>query len=113
MATRSQLALWMDAVISVLRVVFAKRHGGHHLCNVINCTHHVFRRNMCRSHYSSTNKSSTVMNESIIVSTTTIFVTKSGTLTTNLGNAMEIDIVIETVMEFVRMGNWEQVIVYM
>ena len=24
MATRSQLALWMDAVISVLRVVFAK-----------------------------------------------------------------------------------------
>ena len=48
-------------------------------------------------------------NESITVSTTTVFVTKSGTLTTNLGNAMEIDIVIETVMEFVGMGNWEQV----
>jgi hypothetical protein len=50
-----------------------------------------------------------VTNESITVSTTTIFVTKSGTLTTNLGNAMEIDIVIETVMEFVGMGNWDQV----
>ncbi len=61
----------------------------------------LFRRNMCRSHYSLTNKSSTVTNESITVSTATIFVTKSGTLTTNLGNAMEIDIVIETVMEFV------------
>jgi hypothetical protein len=86
-----------------------KRHGGHHLCNVINCTRHVFRRNMCRSHYSSTNKSSTVMNKSIPVSTTTISQTKSGTLTTNLGNAMEIDIVIEKVMDFVGMGNWEQV----
>jgi hypothetical protein len=64
---------------------------------------------MCRSHYSSTNKSSTVMNESITVSTTTVFVTKSGTLTTDLGNAMEIDIVIGTVMKFVGMGNWEQV----
>jgi hypothetical protein len=47
------------------------------------------------------------MNESITLSTTTVFVTKSGTLTTNSGNAMEIDIVIETVMEFVGMGNWE------
>ena len=63
---------------------------------------------MCRSHYSSTNESSTVTNESITLSTTTVFVTKSGTLTTNSGNAMEIDIVIETVMEFVGMGNWEQ-----
>ncbi len=99
----------MDAVISVLRVVFAKRHGGHRLCNVINCTHHVFRRNMCRSHYSSTNKSSTIMNKSIPVSTTTVSQTKSGTLTTNSGNAMEIDIVIEKVMDFVGMGNWEQV----
>jgi hypothetical protein len=50
-----------------------------------------------------------VRNESITVSTTTVCVTKSGTLTTNLGYAMEIDIVIETVMEFVGMGNWEQV----
>ncbi len=50
-----------------------KRYGGHRLCNVINCTHHVFRRNMCQSHYSSTNESSTVMNESITVSTTTVF----------------------------------------
>ena len=64
---------------------------------------------MCQSHYSSTNESSTVTNESITVSTTTVFVTKSGTLTTNLGNAIEIDIVIEKVMEFVGMGNWEQV----
>ncbi len=48
-------------------------------------------------------------NESITVSTTTVFVTKSGTLTTNLGNAIEIDIVIETVMEFVGMGIREQV----
>ncbi len=64
---------------------------------------------MCRSHYSSTNKSSAVTNESITVFTTTVFVTKSGTLTTNLGNPMEIDIVIKTVMEFVGMGNWEQV----
>ncbi len=45
------------------------------------------------------------MNELITVSTTTVFVTKSGTLTTDSGNAMEIDIVIETVMEFVGMGN--------
>jgi hypothetical protein len=82
-----------------------KRHGGHRLCNVINCTHHVFRRNMCRSHYSSTNESSTVMNKSITVSTITIFLTKSGTLTTNSGNAMEIDIVIEKVMEFIGMEN--------
>ncbi len=43
------------------------------------------------------------------MSTTTVFLTKSGTLTSNLGNAMEIDIVIEKVMEFVGMGNWEQV----
>ncbi len=50
-----------------------------------------------------------MMNESVTVSTTTVFLTKSGTLTTNLGNAMEIDVVIEQVMEFVGMGNWEQV----
>ncbi len=48
-------------------------------------------------------------NKSITVSTTTVFLTKSGTLTTNSGNAMEIDIVIEAVMEFVGMGIWEQV----
>jgi hypothetical protein len=47
------------------------RHGAHHCCNVINCTNHVFRYNMCRFHYSLTNESSTVMNESITVSTTT------------------------------------------
>ncbi len=44
------------------------------------------------------------MNKSITVSTTTVFLTKSGTLTTNLGNAMEIDIVIEKVMELLE---WE------
>jgi hypothetical protein len=64
---------------------------------------------MYRYHYSSTNESSTVTNEPITVSTTTVFLTKSGTLTSYLGNAMEIDIVIEKVMEFVGMGNWEQV----
>ncbi len=89
-----------------------KRHGGHHLCNVINCTRHVFRCNMCRSHYSSTNKSSTVMNKSIPVSTTIVSQIKSGKLTTNSGNAMEIDIVIEKVMDFVGMGNWEQVHIF-
>ncbi len=48
-------------------------------------------------------------NKSITVSTTSVFLTKSGTLTTDSGYAMEIDIVIEKVMEFVGMGNWEQV----
>jgi hypothetical protein len=69
-----------------------KRHGGHRLCNVINCTHHVFRLNMCQSHYSSANKTSTVNFRSNPVSTTTFSQTKSGTLTTNSGNATEIDI---------------------
>jgi hypothetical protein len=86
-----------------------KRLGAHCCCNVINCKNHVFSHNMCRYHYSSTNKSSTVTNESITVSTTTNFLTKSGTLTTNSGNALDIDIVIGKVMEFVGMGNWEQV----
>ena len=48
-------------------------------------------------------------NNSIIVSTTTVFLTKSGTLNTNSGDAMEIDIVIEKIMCFVGMGNWEQI----
>ena len=76
----------------------------------------LFRRNMCRSHYSLTNKSSTVTNESITVFTTTNFITESGTVTTNQFTAttksstvMEIDIIIHQVMEFVGMGNWEQV----
>jgi hypothetical protein len=71
---------------------------------------------MCRFHYSLTNKSSTVTNKSITVSTTTDFITKSGTVTTNLftvttksSTVMEIDIVTQQVMEFVGMGNWEQV----
>jgi hypothetical protein len=70
---------------------------------------------MCRFHYSLTNKSSTVRNESITVSTTN-FIIKSSTVTTNLytvttklSTVMEIDIVIQKVMEFVGMGNWEQV----
>ncbi len=56
------------------------------------------------------------MKESITVFTTTNFITKSGTVTTNLFTAMtkystvtEIDIIIQQVMEFVGMGNWEQV----
>jgi hypothetical protein len=70
---------------------------------------------MCQSHYSLTNKSSTVTNESITVSTTN-FIAKSSTVTTNLftvttklSAVMEIDILIQQVMEFVGMGNWEQV----
>ncbi len=52
-------------------------------------------------------------NESIKVSTTTDFITESGTVTTNsftvttkLSTVMEIDIVIQQVMDFVGMGNW-------
>ena len=55
-------------------------------------------------------------NESITVFTTTNFITESGTVTINLFTAtnesstvMEIDIIIQQVMEFVGMGNWEQV----
>jgi hypothetical protein len=109
MATRNQLAAWMDAVIRALRMDFAKRHGAHHCCNVINCTNHVFSYNMCQCHYSLTNKS-------ITVSTTTNFITKSGTVTNNLftvstesSTVMEIDTVIQQVMEFVGIENWEQV----
>ncbi len=93
-----------------------KRHGAHHCCNVINCMNHVFSHNMCQFHYSLTNESSTVTNESIAVSTTTNFIIESGTVTTNsltvtteLSTVMEIDIVIQQVMDFVGMGNWEQV----
>ncbi len=63
-----------------------------------------------------TNVTSRVTSKSITVFTTTDFITKSGTVTTNLFTAtteystvMEIDIVIQQVMEFVGMGNWEQV----
>jgi hypothetical protein len=54
--------------------------------------------------------------ESITVSTTTDFITKLSTgttylfaVTTKSSTVMEIDIVIQQVMEFVGMGNWEQV----
>jgi hypothetical protein len=57
-----------------------------------------------------------VTNKSITVLTTTNFITKSGTVTTNLftptnksSTVMEIDIVIQEVMEYVGMRNWEQV----
>ncbi len=93
-----------------------KRHGAQYCCNIINCRKSVFSQNMCQFHYSLTNKSSTVTNESITVSTTTNFITKSGTVTINLftvttesSTVMEIDIVIQQVMKFVGMGNWEQV----
>jgi hypothetical protein len=79
MSTRSLLAGWMDAVIRALRVDFAKRHGAHCSCNVINCTNHIFSQNMCQFYYSLTNKTSTVTNKSITVFTTTDFITKSGT----------------------------------
>jgi hypothetical protein len=56
------------------------------------------------------------MNKSITVSTTTNFITKSGTVTTNLftlttesSTVMEIDIVIQQVIDFFGMGNWEEV----
>ncbi len=95
---------------------YCKRHGAHSSCNVINCTSHVFRQNMCQFYYSSTNVTSRVTNKSITVFTTTNFITGSGTVTTNLFTATtkystvtEIDIVIQQVIEFVGMGNWEQV----
>jgi hypothetical protein len=129
-----------------------KRHRARCCCNVINCIKSIFKHNMCRSHYSLTNEFSTVMNNSITVSTTepitesstvttnTFTVTnqsstvityksstvtnepctltneylctvsnKAGTASTKLITVMEIDIVIQQVMEFVGMGNWEQV----
>ncbi len=61
-----------------------------------------------------TKVTSRVMNKSITVFTTTNFITESGTVTTNLFTAttefstvMEIDIIIQQVIEFVGMGNWE------
>ncbi len=55
-------------------------------------------------------------NKSITVSTTIDFITESGKVTTNSftvttksSTVMEIDIIIQQVMEFVGMGNWEQV----
>jgi hypothetical protein len=90
-----------------------KRLGAHHSCNVINCTSHVFRQNRCQFHYSLTNVTSRGSNESITLFTTTNFITKSGTVTTNLFTATtkystvtEIDILIQQVMEFIGMGNW-------
>ncbi len=92
-----------------------KRHGACHCCTVINCTKSVFSQNMCRFHYSFTNKSSTVTNKSITVSIIN-FITVSSTVTTNLftvttesSTVMEIDIIMQQVMEFVGMGNREQV----
>jgi hypothetical protein len=71
---------------------------------------------MCQFHYSSTNVTSRVTNKSITVFTTTDYITESGTVTTNsftettkYSTVTEIDIVIQQVMEFVCMGNWEQV----
>ncbi len=59
---------------------------------------------------------SRVTNKSITVFTTTNIITESGTVTTNLftvttkySTVTEIDIVIQQVMEFFGMGNWEQV----
>jgi hypothetical protein len=60
-----------------------KRHGAHRSCNVNNFRNHVFRQNMCQFHYSLTNITSRVTNKSITVFTTTDFITKSGTVTTN------------------------------
>jgi hypothetical protein len=92
-----------------------KRHGARLCCNLINCTNHVFRYNMCRFHYSLTNEFSTVTNKSITVSTTEP-ITKSSTVTTNSftvttesSTVMEIDIIIQQVMEFVGIENWEQI----
>jgi hypothetical protein len=63
---------------------------------------------MFQLHYSLTNKPSTVTNESITASTT-ILIAMSSTVTTKSSTVMEIDIVIQQVMDFVGMGNWEQV----
>jgi hypothetical protein len=100
MATRRQLAAWMDAVIRVLRVDFAKDMEPTFV-NVINCTKSVLSQNMCRFHYSLTNKSSTVTNNSITVFTTNFIIesstvtTNSFTVTTESSTVMEIDIVIQ------------------
>ncbi len=55
-------------------------------------------------------------NESSTVVTTTNFKTESGTVTTNsftatnkFSTVMEIDIIIQQVMDFFGMGNWEKV----
>ncbi len=71
---------------------------------------------MYQFYFSLTNEPCTVTNKSSTVVTTTDFITKSGTVTTNLftvmnksSTVMEIDIVIQQIMEFVGMGNWEQV----
>jgi hypothetical protein len=60
-----------------------KQHGARHCCNDINYTKNVLKHNMCQSHYSLTNKSSTVTNKSSTVSTTDPS-TKSSTVTNYL-----------------------------
>ena len=72
----------MDAVIRALHVDFAKDMDPA-VVAIIYFTKSVFKHNMCRSHYSLTNKSSTVTNESIKVSTIKP-ITESSTVTTNL-----------------------------
>jgi hypothetical protein len=61
MATRSQIAAWMDAVIEVLHTDFAKDTEP-------TITKSKFRYNMCQFHHFLTNESSTVTNKSITVS---------------------------------------------
>jgi hypothetical protein len=57
-----------------------------------------------------TNKSSTVTNEPCTMTNNYLCTVsnKAGTVTTESSTVMEIDIVIQQVMEFVGMGNWEQ-----
>ncbi len=57
------------------------------------------------------NKSSTVNNEPCTVTNEYLCTVsnKAGTGTTESGTVMEIDIIMQQVMEFVGMGNWEQV----
>jgi hypothetical protein len=109
MATRSQLALWMDAVISVLHVVFAKDTEAT-VYAISSIVHIMYSGAICANHIilQLTSPEQWRMSQSQCLPPP-FFVTKSGTFNNNSSNAMEIDIVIETVMEFVGIGNWEQV----
>jgi hypothetical protein len=68
MATRSQVAAWMDAVIRAMCVDFAKDMEPTvvAMSSIVQIMY-IFRQNMCQFHYSSTNVTSRVTNESITV----------------------------------------------
>jgi hypothetical protein len=115
MATRSRLAAWMNALIRALRMDFLKDMEPT-IVAMSSIVQRAYSARICFDFLFFANKSSTVTNKSITVSTTTNFITKSGTVTTNSftvttesSTVMKIDILIQQVMQFVGMGNWEQV----